>query len=104
MPYRIAERRLLKFPPPLVQNRPACGITIANPMTGVVKGFRWALFGTNTAPGAIICASSLIAVSVLVSGALYFSPYGENLRGCRAGELPAAKVALIMEYLFCPKG
>ena len=43
-----------------------------NPMVGVVEGFRWALLGTDTAPGAMIIVSSLIAVAILVSGAFYF--------------------------------
>ena len=43
-----------------------------NPMVGVVEGFRWALLGTNTAPGPIIVVSSLVAIIVLVSGAFYF--------------------------------
>ena len=43
-----------------------------NPMVGVVEGFRWALLGTNTAPGPIIAVSSLAAVLILVTGALYF--------------------------------
>jgi lipopolysaccharide transport system permease protein len=43
-----------------------------NPMVGVVEGFRWALLGTNTAPGPIIIVSSLAALSVLISGAFYF--------------------------------
>jgi lipopolysaccharide transport system permease protein len=43
-----------------------------NPMVGVVEGFRWALLGTNTAPGPIIVVSSLTAVFLLVSGAYYF--------------------------------
>jgi homopolymeric O-antigen transport system permease protein len=43
-----------------------------NPMVGVVEGFRWALLGTNTAPGPIIIVSTLIAIMLLVSGALYF--------------------------------
>lgn len=43
-----------------------------NPMVGVVEGFRWALLGTNTAPGPIIIVSSLVALSLLISGALYF--------------------------------
>lgn len=43
-----------------------------NPMVGVVEGFRWALLGTKTAPGAIIVASSLAAIAILVSGAYYF--------------------------------
>jgi lipopolysaccharide transport system permease protein len=43
-----------------------------NPMVGVVEGFRWALLGTNTAPGLVIIASSLAALFLLVSGAFYF--------------------------------
>jgi lipopolysaccharide transport system permease protein len=43
-----------------------------NPMAGVVEGFRWALLGTETAPGPIIIVSSLVAVGLLVSGAFYF--------------------------------
>lgn len=43
-----------------------------NPMVGVVEGFRWALLGTNTAPGPIILVSSLVALALLVSGAFYF--------------------------------
>ena len=43
-----------------------------NPMVGVVEGFRWALLGTDTAPGPIILASSLMALAILVGGAFYF--------------------------------
>jgi lipopolysaccharide transport system permease protein len=43
-----------------------------NPMVGVVEGFRWALLGTNTAPGLVVIASSLAALFLLVSGAFYF--------------------------------
>jgi len=43
-----------------------------NPMVGVVEGFRWALLGTDTAPGPMIAVSCLAAVTLLVSGALYF--------------------------------
>jgi lipopolysaccharide transport system permease protein len=43
-----------------------------NPMVGVVEGFRWALLGTDTAPGAIILVSSLVAFALLVGGAFYF--------------------------------
>ena len=43
-----------------------------NPMAGVVEGFRWALLGTETAPGPIILVSALVAVGLLVSGVFYF--------------------------------
>lgn len=43
-----------------------------NPMAGVIEGFRWALLGTNSAPGPIIYVSAAVAAIVLVSGAFYF--------------------------------
>ena len=43
-----------------------------NPMVGVVEGFRWALLGTETAPGPMIIVSSLAALALLVSGTFYF--------------------------------
>jgi len=43
-----------------------------NPMVGVVEGFRWALLGTNTAPGPMIAASAFAAVVILIGGAFYF--------------------------------
>jgi lipopolysaccharide transport system permease protein len=41
-------------------------------MVGVVEGFHWALLGTDTAPGAMIAVSMLIALTLLVGGAFYF--------------------------------
>lgn len=43
-----------------------------NPMAGVVEGFRWALLGTQTAPGPIILVSSFVALGILISGVYYF--------------------------------
>jgi lipopolysaccharide transport system permease protein len=43
-----------------------------NPMAGVVEGFRWALLGTETAPGPIVIVSAVVAVGLLISGAFYF--------------------------------
>ena len=43
-----------------------------NPMVGVVEGFRWALLGTNTAPGFMIAVSSTAAILILIGGAFYF--------------------------------
>lgn len=43
-----------------------------NPMAGVVDGFRWALLGTDTAPGPIVGISALAAFAILVSGLYYF--------------------------------
>jgi lipopolysaccharide transport system permease protein len=43
-----------------------------NPMVGVVEGFRWALLGTDTAPGPIIAVSATTAIVILITGAFYF--------------------------------
>lgn len=43
-----------------------------NPMVGVVEGFRWALLGSATAPGAVVAVSGVAALVLLVTGALYF--------------------------------
>jgi lipopolysaccharide transport system permease protein len=43
-----------------------------NPMVGVIEGSRWALLGTNTAPGPMILVSSAAALAILISGAFYF--------------------------------
>jgi lipopolysaccharide transport system permease protein len=43
-----------------------------NPMAGVVEGFRWALLGTDTAPGPIVAVSALVALLILIGGMFYF--------------------------------
>jgi lipopolysaccharide transport system permease protein len=43
-----------------------------NPMVGVVEGFRWALLGTETAPGPMITLSAIVAIVILIGGAFYF--------------------------------
>jgi lipopolysaccharide transport system permease protein len=43
-----------------------------NPMAGVVEGFRWALLGTETAPGLMTLVSAVVAAALFVSGAYYF--------------------------------
>ena len=62
--------------PDCLSQQPASG-TLAdvyglNPMAGVVEGFRWALLGTDTAPGPMMIVSSVVALVLLVSGAFYF--------------------------------
>lgn len=42
-----------------------------NPMAGVAEGFRWALLGTP-APGAVVMASSVAAVTVMLVGGLFY--------------------------------
>jgi lipopolysaccharide transport system permease protein len=49
-----------------------------NPMAGVVEGFRWALLGTDTQPGAIILVSTLAAVVLFISGLIYFQRMEDN--------------------------
>jgi lipopolysaccharide transport system permease protein len=41
-------------------------------MVGVVEGFRWALLGTDTAPGPLILVSAAVTVALLISGAYRF--------------------------------
>jgi lipopolysaccharide transport system permease protein len=43
-----------------------------NPMVGVVEGFRWMLTGTQTQPSPLIAASAVVALALLIGGALYF--------------------------------
>ena len=43
-----------------------------NPMVGVVEGFRWAILGTDTAPGPMIFVSALASLALLISGVFYF--------------------------------
>ena len=42
-----------------------------NPMSGVIEGFRWALFGTNP-PQAMIFISVCVVVVLLIGGLFYF--------------------------------
>jgi lipopolysaccharide transport system permease protein len=43
-----------------------------NPMVGVVEGFRWALFGAGSPPGPSLGLSTLVAVTLFVSGIYWF--------------------------------
>lgn len=43
-----------------------------NPMVGVVEGFRWALLGIGDGPSPMLTASTLVAVSLFVSGIVWF--------------------------------
>ncbi|GAB4513287.1 MAG: ABC transporter permease [Anaerolineae bacterium] len=62
----------IAYPSSLIENDVLRALYGINPMTGVVEGFRWALLGTDTAPGLIIGVSSLVALLLLVTGAFYF--------------------------------
>jgi lipopolysaccharide transport system permease protein len=43
-----------------------------NPMAGVVEGFRWATLGREVAPVSLILVSTIVALALCVTGALYF--------------------------------
>jgi lipopolysaccharide transport system permease protein len=49
-----------------------------NPMVGVVEGFRWALLGTDTAPGPMMIVSFAVASLILISGVYYFRRMEKN--------------------------
>jgi lipopolysaccharide transport system permease protein len=60
------------YPASLIENATLKMLYGINPMSGVVEGFRWALLGTDNAPGPMIIVSSLMALILLLSGAFYF--------------------------------
>ena len=62
----------IAYPSSLIENELLLAIYGVNPMAGVVEGFRWALLGTETAPGPVIIVSSLTALTLFVSGLFYF--------------------------------
>ena len=43
-----------------------------NPMAGAVESFRWTVLGVETSPWPMVAASSLTALALLATGALYF--------------------------------
>ena len=43
-----------------------------NPMTSVIEGLRWALFGTGQPPDVFLLISVLVAVLLMIFGAFYF--------------------------------
>jgi lipopolysaccharide transport system permease protein len=47
-------------------------------MVGVVEGFRWALLGTDTAPGAMILVSFASALLLLATGVFVFRRMERN--------------------------
>jgi lipopolysaccharide transport system permease protein len=62
----------IAYPSSLIENEILRNLYAINPMVGVIEGFRWALLGTDTAPGPMIIVSTLAAFIILVSGAFYF--------------------------------
>lgn len=43
-----------------------------NPMVGVIEGFRWAILGTEAAPGFELLISLVVALVLVITGAIYF--------------------------------
>lgn len=43
-----------------------------NPMAGIIEGFRWALTGSGEPPSALLCASAVAVVVLVVIGTMYF--------------------------------
>ncbi len=62
----------IAYPSSLIENDLLRAVYGINPMAGVIEGFRWALLGTQTAPGSIVVVSTLAAMTLLISGAFYF--------------------------------
>jgi lipopolysaccharide transport system permease protein len=62
----------IAYPSSLIENEILRTVYGLNPMAGVVEGFRWALLGTDTAPGSIIIVSTMVAVILLITGLFYF--------------------------------
>jgi lipopolysaccharide transport system permease protein len=62
----------IAYPSSLIESPLWRTLYAINPMVGVVEGFRWALLGTDTAPGPIIIVSALAALALFFGGAFYF--------------------------------
>jgi lipopolysaccharide transport system permease protein len=62
----------IAYPSSLIKNPTLRVFYGLNPMAGVVEGMRWALLGTHSAPDGMLLISTLISVSMLLSGAYYF--------------------------------
>lgn len=54
-------------------------VYLLNPMTGVIQGFRWALFGSGDPPNVIFFGSAIIVMLVLISGAYIFRRTERNV-------------------------
>ena len=62
----------IAYPSSLIENDVLRAIYGINPMAGVVEGFRWALLGTDSAPGPTIIVSFAAALLLFVGGMFYF--------------------------------
>ncbi len=62
----------IAYPSSLIEDPFWRSIYSLNPMVGVVEGFRWALLGTDTAPGPMLIVSTLASAAMLIGGTYYF--------------------------------
>ena len=62
----------IAYPSSLIEDPFWRSVYSINPMVGVVEGFRWALLGTDTAPGPMLIVSTIAAALMLVAGTYYF--------------------------------
>ena len=60
------------YPASLIESQWLQMLYALNPMVGVIEGFRWAMLGTDTAPGGMIVISFIVSALLLVGGAFYF--------------------------------
>ena len=58
--------------PSSVVDEPWRSLSALNPMVGVVEGVRWALLGTDTAPGRLVLVSAMTTLVLLVGGIWFF--------------------------------
>jgi lipopolysaccharide transport system permease protein len=60
------------YPTSLIHNDLLRVLSALNPLSGVIDGFRWALLGADATFGPLTLISIVMALLLLVSGALYF--------------------------------
>lgn len=58
--------------PSSVIDQPWRTVYAMNPTAGVVEGVRWAVLGTDTAPGPLVAVSAAAAMIILAGGLYYF--------------------------------
>lgn len=59
------------YPSSLIE-QPWRTVYAINPTVGVVEGIRWAVLGTDTAPGPLVAVSAAAAILILAGGLYYF--------------------------------
>ena len=57
-----------------------------NPMTGVVEGVRWSLFGYGDGPGLATVVSALVALALFLGGIVWFRARERTLVDALGGQ------------------